>query len=165
MSIGMRWRKSIVSSALGTECLSIDGVKRAYHVCVEIFLGEKQMSMNTKFNQSGEDYLETVLLLSAKQDVVHRIDVAKSMNVSQAAVNKAMKLLVERGYIYEDGKHLYLTERGKFYAEAVYEKHCVIYDFLVSLGVSAENAEADACHMEHVISEETFLMIKKSLQK
>ena len=71
--------------------------------------------MNTyaKYNQSGEDYLESILTLSEGGDVVHRIDVAKRMNVSQAAVNKAMKILVTQGYVYEDGKHLYLTEEGK----------------------------------------------------
>ena len=123
------------------------------------------MSINTKFNQSSEDYLESLLTLSHAQEVVHRIDVAKKMNVSQAAVNKAMKILVGQGYVYEDGKHLYLTDEGKKYAEAVYEKHCIIRDYLCDLGVSQENAEADACHMEHVISEETFQMMKKSLEK
>lgn len=87
------------------------------------------------------------------------------MNVSQAAVNKAMKLLAEKGYIYEDGKHLYLTETGKTYAEAVYEKHCIIREYLVSCGVSAATAEEDACHMEHLISDETFSMMKRALNK
>ena len=123
------------------------------------------MSINTKFNQSSEDYLESLLTLSHAQEVVHRIDVAKKMNVSQAAVNKAMKILVGQGYVYEDGKHLYLTDEGKKYAEAVYEKHCIIRDYLCDLGVSQENSEADACHMEHVISEETFQMMKKALKK
>jgi len=123
--------------------------------------------MNTyaKYNQSGEDYLESILTLAQQQNVVHRIDVAKRMNVSQAAVNKAVKILVEKGYIYEDGKHLYLTEEGKQYAEAVYEKHCIIREYLMACGVSAETAEEDACHMEHVISEETFCMMKAKIGK
>ena len=104
-------------------------------------------------------------MLGKFQPVVHRIDVAKRMNVSQAAVNKAVKLLVEKGYIYEDGKHLYLTEEGKGYAEGVYEKHCIIRDYLIQCGVSAESAEADACNMEHLISDETFSMMKTSLKK
>ena len=123
------------------------------------------MDINLKHSQSGEDYLESILNISKEQDYVHRIDVAKRMNVSQAAVNKAVKLLVERGYIYEDGKHLYLTEEGKRYAEGVYEKHCIIRDYLIQCGVSAESAEEDACHMEHLISEETFSMMKTSLKK
>ena len=123
------------------------------------------MNTHTKNNQSGEDYLESILTLSKEQPIVHRIDVAKRMNVSQAAVNKAVKLLVEKGYIYEDGKHLYLTDNGKQYAETVYEKHCIIRDYLVQCGVSLPSAEDDACNMEHLISEETFSMMKKSLKK
>ena len=106
------------------------------------------MNNYTKYNQSGEDYLECILMLGKVQDVVHRIDVAKRMDVSQAAVNKAVKILVEKGYIYEDGKHLYLSEEGKKYAEAVYEKHCIIRDYLTACGVSAATAEEDACHMD-----------------
>lgn len=123
------------------------------------------MNNHTKNNQSGEDYLESILMLGQYQPVVHRIDVAKRMNVSQAAVNKAVKLLVEKGYLYEDGKHLYLTKEGKEYAEAVYEKHCIIRDYLVLCGVSLSAAEEDACHMEHLISEETFSMMKNTLRK
>ena len=123
--------------------------------------------MNTyaKYNQSGEDYLESILTLGREGQVVHRIDVAKRMGVSQAAVNKAMKILVGQGYVYEDGKHLYLTEEGKKYAEAVYEKHCIIREYLVFCGVTAATAEEDACRMEHLISEETFLMMKNALGK
>ncbi len=123
--------------------------------------------MNTyaKYNQSAEDYLESILTLGEERAVVHRIDVAKRMNVSQAAVNKAIKLLVEKGYVYEDGKHLYLTEAGKAYARAVYEKHCIIREYLLASGVSAAAAEADACRMEHLISDETFCMMKRAIGK
>ena len=118
--------------------------------------------MNTyaKYNQSSEDYLESILTLGREGQVVHRIDVAKRMGVSQAAVNKAMKILVSQGYVYEDGKHLYLTEEGKRYAEAVYEKHCIIREYLVFCGVSAATAEEDACRMEHVVSDKSFAAIK-----
>lgn len=74
-----------------------------------------------KSNESEEDYLESILLLSEKLPYVHRIEVAKKIGVSQAAVNKAVKLLCERGYVYEDGKHLYLTEEGRDYASSVYQ--------------------------------------------
>ena len=120
---------------------------------------------NTNYNQSEQDYLESLLMLSKDNDVVHRIDVAKRMNVSGAAVNKAMKLLCEKGYVYEDGKHLYLTKEGKTYAEAVYEKHCIIRGFLQKLGVGAENAEEDACRMEQLVSSETFEKMKEFLEK
>lgn len=122
--------------------------------------------MNTyaKYNQSAEDYLESILTLSKENAVVHRIDIAKRMEVSQAAVNKAMKLLTEKGYIYEDGKHLYLTEQGERYAQAVYEKHCIIRQYLIVCGVSPATAEVDACRLEHLLSDETFAMMKKTVQ-
>lgn len=120
------------------------------------------MNNQTRYNQSEQDYLESILTLSETQEVVHRIDVAKRMGVSQAAVNKAMKLLSERGYLYEDGKHLYLTPSGKAYAEAVYEKHCILRDFLINIGVTPARAEEDACNMEHVVSDETVEAMKKA---
>lgn len=123
------------------------------------------MSTHTKYNQSSEDYLESILTISRQQEVVHRIDVAKRMDVSQAAVNKAVKILCEKGYVYEDGKHLYLSKDGKEYAEAVYEKHCIIREFFVKNGVSPTAAEEDACHMEHRISDETFEMMKRFLAR
>lgn len=119
------------------------------------------MNTHVKNHQSEEDYLESILMLSRQQAVVHRIDVAKRMGVSQAAVNKAVKLLCEKEYVYEDGKHLYLSEQGKAYAEAVYEKHCIIRNFLMQNGVSAEAAEEDACRMEHLLSDETFAMMRR----
>ena len=123
--------------------------------------------MNTyaKYNQSAEDYLESILTVSREKEVVHRIDLAKRMGVSQPAVNKAVKLLCEKEYVYEDGKHLYLTEKGKAYAEIVFEKHCIIRDFLIKNGVSYASAEEDACHLEHLICEETFQMMKKTIGK
>ena len=123
------------------------------------------MNNTVKYNQSGEDYLECLLMLAKAQEVVHRIDIAKRMKVSQAAVNKAMKLLFEKEYVYEDGKHLYLTEKGKQYAEVVFEKHCIIREFLVKNGVPFEVAEEDACSMEHLISTQTFEMMKKFVKK
>ena len=122
--------------------------------------------MNTyaKYHQSEEDYLESILEISKEGKIVHRIDIAKRMDVSQAAVNKAVKLLCEKGYVYEDGKHLYLSETGKTYAEAVFEKHCIIRDFLIKNGVSPATAEEDACRMEHLISDETISVMKNFVQ-
>lgn len=123
--------------------------------------------MNTyaKYHQSEEDYLETLLMLGEEQKVVHRVDVAKRMDVSQAAVNKAVKLLCEKEYVYEDGKHLYLTQTGRAYAEQVYERHCIIRAYLEHNGISAAAAEEDACRMEHILSDETFQMMKKAIGK
>ena len=123
--------------------------------------------MNTyaRYHQSEEDYLESILEISKEDKIVHRIDIAKRMNVSQAAVNKAVKNLCEKGYVYEDGKHLYLTEHGKAYAERIYEKHCILRDFLITIGVSPACAEEDACHMEHVVSDETLQAMKTVCRK
>ena len=122
------------------------------------------MNKTNKNNQSGEDYLETIYLLSEQLEIVHRIDVAKKLGVSGAAVNKAVNILLEKEYVYEDGKHLFLTELGKAYAQQIYEKHCVIRKFLLSLGVSETQAEEDACHLEHLVSEQTFQAFKRHLK-
>ena len=117
------------------------------------------------YHQSEQDYLESILMLSKENQAVHRIEVAKRMNVSQAAVNKAMKLLLEKDYVYEEGKHLYLTTAGKMYAERVYETHCTVREFLQALGVSPAQAEEDACKMEHLISQETLSAMQAFLKK
>ncbi|HIR99476.1 MAG TPA: metal-dependent transcriptional regulator [Candidatus Coproplasma avistercoris] len=116
-------------------------------------------------NRSSEDYLETILLLSARQSDVHRIDVARAAGVSQPAVQKAVKLLIENGYVTTDGMHIRLTDSGKKYASEVYERHCTIRAFLAKLGVSEGNADSDACEMEHVISAETYEMMKRFIEK
>lgn len=116
-----------------------------------------------KTNQSAEDYLETILLLSRETPYVHRVDVARRSGVSQPAVQKAVKLLQASGYVECDGLHIYLTRSGEEYAVRVYERHCAVRDFLMLLGVNAADAEEDACKMEHVISEATFAVIKEYL--
>ena len=116
-----------------------------------------------KHSQSVEDYLESILLIAQEKSVVHRIDVARKMNVSQAAVNKAVKVLIEKGYIEEEGKHLVLTPLGKNCADEIFQKHCVIRDFLISIGVSKQTAEEDACLMEHLVSNETFQKMKEKV--
>lgn len=117
-----------------------------------------------KHNQSGEDYLETILLLSKKQEAVHRIDVARAVGVSQPAVQKAIKILIAQGYVETDGMHIHLTESGRKYAESVYGRHCTIRAFLRLLGVSEEAADADACEMEHIISPETYSAIQRYIE-
>ena len=113
-----------------------------------------------KRNQSAEDYLETILLLTNKLDYVHQVEVARSMGVSQPAVQKALKILEGNGYVKWDGLHIHLTEGGKGYAEEVYCKHCTIKKFLELHGVNSEDAEADACEMEHGISQATWDMMR-----
>ncbi len=123
------------------------------------------MNVYAKYQQSKEDYLESILILSKRQPAVHRVDVARDLGVSEAAVNKAVKSLIEKGYLVEDGKHLKLTADGEAYANKVFEKHCIIKEFLLSLGVSDEVAEEDACHTEHLLSDETVSAMKARLSK
>lgn len=114
-----------------------------------------------KRNQSAEDYLECILLLSRESEFVHRVEVARKIGVSQPAVQKAVKILTESGYVECDGLHLFLTASGEEYAKRIYERHCTIREFLVLHGVNSLDADADACEMEHVISEASFEMMKK----
>ncbi|MDE6356578.1 MAG: metal-dependent transcriptional regulator [Clostridia bacterium] len=114
-----------------------------------------------KRNQSVEDYLECILLLSRESEFVHRVDVARKIGVSQPAVQKAVKILQGAGFVECDGLHIYLTQKGEKYAEEIYGRHTTLREFLLLHGVNAADADADACEMEHVISEATFKMMKK----
>ena len=116
-------------------------------------------------NESGEDYLETILRLSASGQDVHSVNVARELGVSKPAVTKAMRLLLQKGYIEYQDKHILLTESGRAYATEVYEKHRLLTDFLIRLGVGEECAETDACRMEHLISEETYAAVKKFMDE
>ena len=114
-----------------------------------------------KNNQSTEDYLECILLLSRESEFVHRVDVARRIGVSQPAVQKAVKILQEKGWVECDGLHIYLTQKGEEYAKEVFERHCTIKKFLQLHGVNDMDADADACEMEHALSEATYQMMKK----
>lgn len=113
-----------------------------------------------KNNQSAEDYLETILILSRELEYVHRVDVARKVGVSQPAVQKAIRILNENGLVTFDGMHIYLTQKGEEYAAAVYERHLNISQFLKLHGVNQQDADADACEMEHLLSDATYQMIK-----
>lgn len=118
-----------------------------------------------KLHESGENYLETILLLEKKNNFVRSIDIANELNYSKPSVSRAMKLLKESNYIEMDGDgHIHLTDEGRFKAESIYERHITITRFLLSIGVSEEQAEIDACKIEHIISEETHQCIKNSLK-
>lgn len=117
-----------------------------------------------KRNQSTEDYLESILLLSRESRYVHRVDVARRIGVSQPAVQKAVKILTGQGLVECDGMHIYLTPRGAEYAEKIYDRHCTIRRFLCALGVDGNDADADACEMEHVLSEASFSAMKNFLE-
>ena len=115
-----------------------------------------------KSEESMEDYLETILVLSKRLPVVRSIDIANELNYSKPSVSVAMKNLKGREYITvsEEG-YIRLTESGKHLAESVYERHSVLSDWLIRLGVDREIAIADACKMEHDISPESFEAMKK----
>ncbi len=115
-------------------------------------------------NESVEDYLETILSLQKKKGHVRSIDIANEMNFSKPSVSVAMKNLREKEYItIDDNGHIILTESGRKQAENVLEKHTILSNWLISLGVDHEVALEDACRMEHDISEESFLAIKKHI--
>lgn len=112
--------------------------------------------------ESGEMYLESILMLSKKNNTVRSIDVAEYMGFSKPSVSRAMSSLKEQKYIIIDNEgYIALTEKGRAIAETMYERHILLTNFLVRLGVDEEIAAADACRMEHDISEETFDAIKK----
>lgn len=115
--------------------------------------------------ESGEMYLEAVYVLSKKLPIVRSIDICEHRGVSKPSVSRAVGILKQGGYILcgEDGG-LTLTETGKTVAEKIYERHTVLTEYLVSLGVNRATAAEDACKIEHVISDEAFNAIKHNLK-
>ena len=113
--------------------------------------------------ESGENYLETILVLSKKNGCVRSVDVARELNFSKPSVSRAMALLRESGHIkVDENGNIVLTELGMKKASSVLERHQILTEFLQeTTGVSKEIAETDACKMEHIISEEVFLGIKE----
>ena len=118
-----------------------------------------------KLYASGEDYLETILILHREMGMVRSVDVARHMDVSKPSVCHAVAVLQEGGFLAVDGDHfLHLTEQGRIIAEKIYESHRFFTDRLIEAGVDPKAAEADACRIEHVISEETFRRLKEKYQ-
>lgn len=115
-----------------------------------------------KMQESPEDYLETIYMLSLHSSEVRSIDVARHLGYSKPSVSVAMKRLRENGYVnMDDNSFLTLTESGLAIARSIYERHQVLSGYLMSIGVSEETALKDACRIEHVLSEETFHKIKE----
>ena len=115
-----------------------------------------------KLQESGEMYLETILVLSQKGGFVRSIDVAESMGYSKPSISRAVGLLKNNGYLtVDDDGALHLTELGRETAERTYERHVVLADFFVHLGVDKAIAAQDACKIEHDISDETFAALKR----
>lgn len=119
-----------------------------------------------EIRESAEDYLEAILRLSRQGEGVRSIDVATMLGVSKPSVSHAMKLLREDGYIAMDRYGtITLLDKGAEIANNIYERHRVLAQMLESIGVSKEVALADACKMEHDISQETFEKIKEHFLK
>lgn len=116
--------------------------------------------------ESGEMYLETILLLSRELNEVRSVDVADRMGYSKPSVSRAMGILKEKKYI-EIGPsgHITLTTSGKELAENIYDRHKILTKALISLGVDEKTASEDACRIEHYISETTFSAIKEHMEK
>lgn len=116
--------------------------------------------------KSAEDYLETILMLQERRGYARSVDVANELAFTKASVSVAMKKLRESGYVVmeEDGQ-LRLTETGLAIARRVYDRHKLLTDFFIRLGVSAETAAQDACKVEHDLSEETFSKLLEHAQK
>lgn len=114
--------------------------------------------------ESGEMYLESIYVLCKEKTNVRSIDVVEYMNFSKPSVSRAIGLLKNGGYVTVDKDgHLSLTDVGREVAEKIYERHSTISALLIRLGVNEETATADACKIEHVISDESFEAIKKAL--
>ena len=116
--------------------------------------------------QSAEDYLETILILHERKGSVRSIDIANEMGFSKPSVSVAMKNLRENGYIQVDESgHITLTQMGYDVADKIYERHKVVSEYFVLLGVDPETAAQDACKIEHILSNDSFQAIKGQYEK
>ena len=119
-----------------------------------------------KIQESAENYLETILMLSQSGGPVRSIDIVNELAYTKPSVSIAMKNLGASGHIVMDADgHITLTESGREIAETMYERHMLISDWLAFLGVDKETAAKDACRMEHAMSEQSFTAMKKHIEK
>ena len=119
-----------------------------------------------KLHASGEDYLETILVLQKKRSMVRSVDVARHMEVSKPSVCHVVATLRDGGFLMMDEDHfLYLTDVGREVAEKSYERHCFLTEQLITAGVDPKTAEADACRIEHIISDESFDRLKEAAKQ
>ena len=124
---------------------------------------ERKEFMKPVITPSGEDYLETILVLQKKLGMVRSVDVARYMEVSKPSVCHAVATLRDGGFLTMDEDHfLHLTDVGREVAEKIYERHCFFTEQLIAAGVDPRTAEADACRIEHIISDESFSRLKEA---
>ena len=114
-------------------------------------------------SEAIENYLETIHILSLKQSEVHAVDICSYLGYSRPTVSIVLRQMRENGLVtVNDDNHIYLTAEGRAIATMIYERHTLLSELLISLGVSPETALRDACKIEHDLSEETFQAIKRS---
>ena len=119
-----------------------------------------------KLHASGEDYLETILVLQKKLSIVRSVDVARHMEVTKPSVCHAVDTLRDGGFLMMDEDHfLHLTDVGREVAEKIYERHCFFTEQLITAGVDPQTAEADAWRIEHIISDESFDRLKEAAEQ
>ena len=119
-----------------------------------------------RLHRSGEDYLEAILILELKRGYVRSSDVAEQMNVTKPSVTNATRLLREGGFLtMDEEKLIHLTELGREIAESIYERHCILTEVLITLGVDPETAEQDACRIEHDLSRQSFEKLKEAWER
>ena len=119
-----------------------------------------------RLHRSGEDYLEAILILEQKRGYVRSSDVAEQMNVTKPSVTNATRLLREGGFLtMDEEKLIHLTELGREVAGSVYERHCILTEGLIYLGVDPETAEEDACRIEHDLSRQSFEKLKECWER
>ena len=117
-------------------------------------------------HESGEMYLETILILGQRKNLVRAVDVATEMGLSKPSVSRALvRLKNDECIIVDENGHIAFTEKGRAIAEKIYERHQVLTEILMAIGVNREIAAKDACKMEHDISDETFDAMKRHLKK
>jgi len=116
-----------------------------------------------KLHASGEDYLEAILVLHKKTGMVRSVDVARYMEVTKPSVCHAVATLRDGGFlIMDEDRFLHLTDVGREVAEKIYERHCFFTEQLIAAGVDPKTAEADACRIEHIISQDSFEKIRRA---
>ena len=121
--------------------------------------------MKKEVSEAVENYLETILILSKKKPDLHAIDICDELGYSRPTVSVVVKQMKGNGLIkVDESNHISLTEKGRAIAEGIYERHNIISEFFIAIGVTRETALADACKIEHDISDETFECIKKHIR-
>lgn len=114
--------------------------------------------------ESGEDYLETIYILTKTKGEVRAVDIANEFNYAKPSITKAVKKLKDAGCVTVLNNNIKLTEEGRVKAEKIYERHTTLTAFLIANGVKAETAAKDACRIEHYISEETYECFKRKVK-